>query len=99
MDSVEGNRLGTLEREHARMEGRIVSLEQQMIAVAPVNVSVVRLEGAVLAVKDDIDELKKQTEFKGQQERALRVALIGLSGTILAVLIGTIVTVALAGHP
>ena len=92
-------RLGRLERQQAVSDQRLASLEARVGDLTPVATAAVRLEGAVNGLKDDVAEIKGSIQARGEQDRSLRIALIGLSGTILVTLIGAIVAVlASSGH-
>lgn len=93
-------RIGQLERETARFDQRLSGVERQVRDLTPLSTALVRVEGAVNTVKEDVADVRKQIQQRGEQERSLRIALIGLSGTILVTLIGSIVTVFATGaHP
>lgn len=109
-DSAE-SRIGRLEREHARLEARVESIATQVGELIPLQTGLVRLEGVVNGVKDDVhaiggqiadvrgalaDRDKQQTE----ERRSLRLALLSLAGTIIAAIIAAVITIAASGaHP
>lgn len=102
-DSPE-SRIGRLEREHAQLDERVGGLSRQMRELIPLTTSLVRLEGTVGSVKEDIHELRDGIADRDKQQaderRSLRLALLGLSGTILAALIAAVVTIVASGaHP
>jgi hypothetical protein len=88
-------RIGQLERELAGLTPRVSALEAQVRELFPLTTGLVRLEGSLNVVKQDVYEIKKEQHERTEQERSLRIALIGLSGTILVTLIGAIVTILL----
>jgi hypothetical protein len=94
-------RLARLERENAVTAQRLHTLEEQVKDLVPLGTALARFQEIVNGLGDDIRGLKKELESRTQQERSLRIALIGLSGTILVTLVGAIVTILVTGaaHP
>jgi hypothetical protein len=105
------SRLGRLEQAHARLDQRVDGLTRQVGELVPLTTGQVRLEGVVNGLKDDVSEvgekvgdLRRVLEDRDKQQteerRSLRLALVGLAGTILAALIAAAVTIVASGaHP
>lgn len=96
----DGPRIGQLEREMSSLVTRVEANERSIGSLLPLSTALVRLEGGIEVVKEDVHEIREQSRARGEQERSLRIALVGLSGTILVTLIGSIVTLLATGaHP
>jgi chaperonin cofactor prefoldin len=109
-DSSE-TRLGQLEQEQARLGVRLQTIEQQVTDLRPLTTGLVRLEGRVSGLRDDVHDVgervsavQQSVEDKAQaqveERRSLRVALIGLTAVIVAAMIAAAATLISAGvHP
>ena len=105
------SRLNRLERENASLSERVGALGRQVQDLLPLATSIVRLEGVVNGVKQDVadvgDAVKEvrsgitaDTHRQAEERRSLRLALLGLAGTILASLVAALVTIIASGaHP
>jgi len=104
-------RLIRLERDNASMDERLRSLGRQVQDLLPLATSIVRLEGVVNGVKQDVSDvgeavkeikagISDDTRRQSEERRSLRLALLGLAGTILASLVAALVTILASGaHP
>lgn len=101
-------RLQRLEERQAATTQRLITLEREVAVLNALPVAVARVEGAVADVRGDvvdlgsalnavrvsIDDRELQTS---EERRSLRIALIALSGVILAALIAAAATIVAAG--
>ncbi len=100
-------RLQRLEERQAATHQRLTTLEREVEILNALPVAVARLEGGLVDVRDDvrdlctamaairlsIDDRELQTS---EERRSLRIALIALSGVILAALIAAAATIVAA---
>jgi citrate synthase len=107
MASVE-DRIALLERDLTRLDQQDIFATQQLKALAPLPTQIVRMEGALASLREAMADLRReiaalrtaateQTKEQSEERRALKLALIGLTGVILAALIGG-VFVLVASH-
>jgi hypothetical protein len=93
----------SIESRFARLEQRVVDLIERVNELAPVALTVARLQLAsehfaqdLRGIQEDIDELRlNQIESKREhrvEDRTNRVAIIGLVGAVIAAVIGSIST-------
>lgn len=90
-DSPE-TRLRVIERELAQVQQRVADLVQEVHDLNPLVVAVTRLEATMGTVKGDVESVKLNLRERDKQatdeRRSVRIALIGLTATIIASLIG-----------
>jgi hypothetical protein len=93
------DRVNRVEQDLARMSERYKALAEQVKAFLPLPIKVTEVAAAVVQVatsladlSKDFDELKRDltdvNKMHIEERRSLRVALIGLTGVILAAIIG-----------
>lgn len=111
MPETQDARLGQLEQEQARLGVRLQTIEQQVTDLRPLTTGLVRLEGRVSGLRDDVHDvgervsaIQQSVEDKAhaqvEERRSLRVALIGLTAVIVAAMIAAAATLLSAGvHP
>jgi len=91
-------RMRQMERELARI-GELVGSGRADISLVT---SVALLQSSVKDLRDDIKNLKRdfdeREKFHADERRSLRVALIGLTATIIASLIAAAVTLYVSSH-
>lgn len=104
-------RIGSLERDHARLDQRVSDLTNQVTSLLPLASGSVRLEAAAGGLKDDISRLElridainkriaERDQASTDERRSLRLALFGLTGTIVAAMIAAVATLIAGGiHP
>jgi uncharacterized protein YoxC len=106
-DSVE-SRLLRLERETAMLSQRVEDINTQVTQmpslvreVVTLTGSMNQLQGHVQSVAEDVHGVQQLIDDRerraSEERRSVRVALIGLSGTIIAAMIAAIVTLIAAG--
>lgn len=102
--------MGRVEQAQAAIAARLDAAERAIRDLSPLITGLVRLEGRVGGIKDDVSDVREQVgdiresirerdKSQTEERRSLRLALLGLAGTILAALIAAIVTVLLTGAP
>lgn len=97
-------RVGRLEERQAAHHQRLITLEAANAAGAGTAVTVALLTGKVDALSTDVDELAQSIVSRDSaataERRSLRLALLSLSGVIIAALIAGAAAVIAAGiHP
>lgn len=106
-ESVEG-RIGRLEQKAAALEQRVTDLGSQVTALSQLPREMERVIGQIQSVRDDVRDLgdgvrsiRASLESRDKQttdeRRSLRIALITLTGVIIAALIAAVATIVSAG--
>lgn len=92
-------RVSRVERDSAVLEQRTLGLSQQIGNLGPLATQMVRLEGSVSSMREGLTDIRREisgiregmddrSKEQSDERRALKLALIGLTGVILAALIG-----------
>lgn len=95
------------EQQLARHDARLQDIAGTLLTAASTSVAVIRLEGAVAALQGETKQLRAQVrelrdllddrdQRASDERRAVRVAMISLTGVIAAALIAALATIAVA---
>lgn len=101
-------RVGRLERECSVIEQRHKGLEDDVRVLQPLPGQLIRLEGGIQSLREALGDVRREIKAvregndakakdQSEERRALKLALIGLTGVILAAVIGG-VFVLIASH-
>lgn len=103
-------RVRATERELAVLGSQVKDLGNDVRELMPLVVATTELRGAITGLRNDVGTVKREVgEVKQaldardrtatEERKAVKVALIGLTATILAAVIGGSVTLLIAGLP